>query len=610
MCGIVGYIGTKNAYEVVLEGLKRLEYRGYDSAGLAIQSGAHITCTKSCGRIKNLENKCKNKKKKIRDTAGIAHTRWATHGRPAKINAHPHTDCSRKIYLVHNGIIENFQSLKKWLMEKGHRFYSSTDTEVISHLIEEYYNGDLKSTVSKVTHHLKGAFAFAVIHKDEPDKMVLARFGSPLVIGLGDREFIAASDVAAIVLHTRNVIYLNDGEMAEISNNDIKLFNFEKEELDKDIAKIEWDIAHADKKGYPHFMLKEICEQPVTIQDSIRGRVMLDKGNAKLGGLDKVEKQIRGINKIKMVVCGTARHAALVGKYYFEELANLAAEVDFASEFRYRQTIWDKKTAVIGISQSGETADTLAAIREGKEKGALTLGITNTVGSTIARETDAGIYNHIGPEISVASTKAFTSQLVVLLLLAVKMGRQRSLSLTRGREILKELNKIPAKISRILKQQDYIKELADRYKNSKHFAFLGRKFNYPLALEGALKVKEISYIHSEGLPSGEIKHGSIALIDKKFPSFIIAPEDSVYEKNISNLQEIKSRCGEVIAIATEGNKEIKKLTSDIIYIPETIEILNPVLTAVPMQLFAYYLSSLKGLDVDKPRNLAKSVTVE
>lgn len=641
MCGIVGYIGKNNALPVLIDGLKRLEYRGYDSSGVALCLGNDIESVKAVGRIKELEEKLNSKplggseSHRVASSLGIAHTRWATHGAPSEENAHPHTDCTGRIWLVHNGIIENYKELKEKLEAKGHKFISETDTEVIAHLIEDIYEGEnnppnplyqagilqpppskggrgefLTSSLIKALKLLKGAYGIALIHKDHPDKILAAKMGSPLAIGLGDGETIIASDVSAIIFHTKQVIYLDDGEIAEIGKNDLKVFNIDNAPVDKKVNQIEWDIEAATKGGFKHFMLKEIFEQPESIRLSIAGRIVAKEGRSKLGGLDNLPQKIRDINRIIIVGCGTAKHAGLVGEYMFEEYADIPVEVEYASEFRYRKPIIDKNTAVLAISQSGETADTLAAVREAKEKGALTLGIINVVGSTIAREIDAGVYNHIGPEIAVASTKAFTSQLAILALMAVYLGRQRKMSLVMGERILEELERLPEKIKKILAENEKIKNVAAKYKDAKNFAFLGRKYNSPVALEGALKLKEISYIHAEWFASGEMKHGAIALIDENFPSLCIAPQDSVYEKNLSNIAEIKARAGKVIAIATEGDKKIKELVDDVIYIPKTLEMLTPVLATIPLQLFAYHMAVLRGLDVDKPRNLAKSVTVE
>ena len=610
MCGIVGYIGKNNALPVLVDGLRRLEYRGYDSSGVALLTVGGVFAVKSVGRVKDLEAKLGSVSLKRTGNLGIAHTRWATHGKPTEANAHPHTDCKNKIWLAHNGIIENYKELKNRLEAGGHKFRSETDTEVIVHLIEDLYEGNLTETLVKVLPMLKGTYGLVLYHVDEPDKMLAARCGSPLVVGLAENQTIVASDVSAIISHTRQIIYLDDGEIAEINGGGFKIINLKNQEINKEINKIDWDIAECEKKGYAHFMLKEIFEQPETIKDSLRGRTILEEGKAKLGGLEVLLDDLRQIDKIVVTACGTARNAGLVGEYMLEEYAGVSTEVDYASEFRYRKPVLDKQTAAIAISQSGETADTLAAIREAKEKGALTLGIVNAVGSTIARETDAGVYNHIGPEISVASTKAFTSQVTIFTLLTVLLGRQRQMSLITGQRIVKELLALPEKIKKVLELNSQIKSIAEKYYKVKHFAYLGRKYNQPVAFEGALKLKEISYIHAEGFASGEMKHGAIALIDEQFPSLFIAPVDSVYEKNLSNMQEIKSRGGKIIAITTEGNEKISDLADDVIYIPKTLEMLTPILSVIPLQLFAYHMAVLNGRDVDKPRNLAKSVTVE
>ncbi|MDD4272011.1 MAG: glutamine--fructose-6-phosphate transaminase (isomerizing) [Patescibacteria group bacterium] len=611
MCGIVGYIGKNNALPILVDGLRRLEYRGYDSSGIALMTGGRVVFSvKSVGRIKDLEDKLGQAGMNQFGNLGIAHTRWATHGKPTEANAHPHTDCKNKIWLAHNGIIENYKELKNRLMADGHKFRSETDTEVIAHLIEDLYQGDLTETLVKVLPMLKGTYGLVLYHTDEPDKLLAARCGSPLVVGLAENQTIIASDVSAIVSHTRQIIYLDDGEVAEINGSGLKIINLNNQEINKKIDKIDWDIGECEKKGYPHFMLKEIFEQPETIKDSLRGRTILEQGKVKLGGLEVLLNELRRIDKINIAACGTARNAGLAGEYMLEEYAGVSTEVDYASEFRYRKQVFNGRTAVIAISQSGETADTLAAVREGKEKGALTLGIVNAVGSTIARETDAGVYNHIGPEISVASTKAFTSQVTILTLLTILLGRQRRMSLVTGQRIIKELLALPEKIKKVLESNGQIKNIAKKYYKAEHFAYLGRKYNQPVAFEGALKLKELSYIHAEGFASGEMKHGAIALIDEKFPCLFIAPVDSVYEKNLSNMQEIKSRGGRIIALTTEGNETIADLADDVIYIPKTLEMLTPILSVIPLQLFAYHMAVLNGRDVDKPRNLAKSVTVE
>lgn len=612
MCGIVGYIGKQKAAPILIEGLKQLEYRGYDSAGISVIENGSIFQIKSIGRVANLEYKIGDRK--ISGTVGIAHTRWATHGKPSDKNSHPHCDCTGKIHLVHNGIIENYQELKDILIKKKHTFVSETDTEVVAHLIEELGKKfDFKSAIFEALKMIRGTYGLAIINSDEPNKIVAARNGSPLVLGIGEKEFIVASDISAVVRHTNKVIYLDDGEVAEITGGGFEISNTKNKIVSKKITKLDWTVEKSQKDGFPHFMLKEIFEQPDSIRNGIRGRIekFLTEDNAPiLGGLDIVEEKLRAIDKIVIVACGTSYYSGLVGEYIFEEYAGIPTKVEFASEFRYRKPLINEKTAVVAISQSGETADTLAAIREAKNKGALILGIVNVVGSTIARETVAGTYTLSGPETGVASTKAFTSQLTILILWALMLGRQREMSFVMGRRIATELKKIPSVIENILKKSNGVKKIAKKYARAKDFLYLGRKYNFPIAMEGALKLKEISYIHAEGYPSGEMKHGPIALIDEHFPSIFICPKDSVYEKNISGMQEIKARGGKILAIATEGDKEIKKIADDIIYIPKTLEMLTPLLSIISLQLFAYYVAVLNGRDVDKPRNLAKSVTVE
>ena len=609
MCGIVGYIGKQKAMPILLEGLRRLEYRGYDSAGLAIMEKNKPMIFKSNGKVSELENKTGNVESF--SGLGIAHTRWATHGKPSDKNSHPHGDCQKNIWLVHNGIIENYRELKNYLSKKGHKFSSETDSEVVAHLIEEFNEKlDFKSAVLKALKLIKGTYGLAIINKKEPEKIIIARLGSPLVLGIGNEEFIVASDVSAIVRHTDRVIYLEDGEIAILEKGNYEIINIKNKAVDKEISKLDWNIEKAQKGGFEHFMLKEIFEQPDAILNAICGRLWVSEGMAKLGGLRDVEKRLRKMEKMIIVSCGTSYHAGLVGEYMMEEYANLSVEVEFASEFRYRKPILNEKTAVLVISQSGETADTLAAMREAKNKGALTLGIVNVVGSTIARETDAGVYSHAGPEIAVASTKAFTSQLSVLTLMTLMFARQREMSFTMGKRIASELDKIPGLIKKILEKKNDFKKIAKKYLAYDNFLYLGRKYNMPVAMEGALKIKEISYVNANGFPTGEMKHGTIALIDEKFPTVIICPKDSVYEKNISGMQEIKARGGKIIAVATEGDMNIKKIADDVIYIPKTLEMLTPMLSVIPLQLLAYYSAVLKDYDVDKPRNLAKSVTVE
>lgn len=609
MCGIIGYIGKQKAVPILIEGLKRLEYRGYDSAGIAIIENGKISAVKATGKVAELENKVGGADHGA--TVGIAHTRWATHGKPCDKNSHPHSDCSGDIRLVHNGIIENYQELKNDLIKKGHRFRSETDSEVIAHLIEDFNKTlDFKNAVLEALKLIRGTYGLAILDRKEPDKIIIARLGSPLVLGIGESEYVIASDVSAIIRHTDRVIYLEDKELAVVSSDNYEIVSIKNKTVSKEVTRLDWSVEKAQKEGFDHFMLKEIFEQPETIQTAIRGRLVAKEGRAKLGGLRDVSERLREVEKIIIVSCGTSYYAGLVGEYMLEEYAGIPVEVEYASEFRYRKPILNKNIAVLAISQSGETADTLAAIREAKEKGALALGIVNTVGSTIARETDAGVYNHAGPEIGVASTKAFTSQLSIFVLLALFLGRQRGMSFVTGKRIASEMEKIPKQIEKILKEKNDIRKIAKKYLKYGNFLYMGRKYNFPIALEGSLKIKEIAYVHAEGYPSGEMKHGPIALIDKDFPSIFVVPKDSVYEKNISGMQEIKARGGKIIAIATAGDREIKKVADDVIYIPKTLEMLTPLLSVVPLQLFAYYFGTGKGFDVDKPRNLAKSVTVE
>ena len=613
MCGIIGYLGNKKALPLLIDGLERLEYRGYDSAGIAVYCRGKIVSIKSVGRVNLLKEKIAARRG-VDGVIGIAHTRWATHGKPSEKNAHPHCDCKKDIWVCHNGIIENYKELKDWLIKRGHKFRSETDTEVLPHLMEEFYDGNLENALVEALKRIRGAYAVVAISKNEPEKIVAAKNSSPLIIGVGEKEYIIASDVSAILSRTKKVIYLNDGEAVVMGAGGIKFLDLSKKKVSTNLSGrtqvLDWDLTSAQKSGYPHFMLKEIFEQPESIANSLRGRLITDDGLVKLGGLEAVKDQLSGIKRILISACGTAFYASLAGEYMIEEKAGIPVEVDLASEFRYRRPIIDKNTAFIVVSQSGETADSLAALREAKEKGALTLGIVNTVGSTIARETDAGVYNHAGPEIGVASTKAFTSQLSIFALIVLFLARQRQMSLAEGKNLALELEKIPEKIKQILKTAPQIKKIAAKYKNFKNFFFLGRKYNYPVALEGALKLKEISYVHAEGYGAGELKHGPIALIDKNFPSVFIATENSVYEKTISNIEEIKARGGPIIAITNIGNKKIARLVDDIIYVPKTIEMLEPILNVIPLQLLAYYIGTMKGHDVDKPRNLAKSVTVE
>jgi glucosamine--fructose-6-phosphate aminotransferase (isomerizing) len=612
MCGIVGYISLKENPESLkmgIQALKRLEYRGYDSAGLAFfnEEKNEIFSEKAVGRISNLEKKVKNIHQKANPL--ILHTRWATTGKVSRENAHPHYGCKKNIWLVHNGIIENYQNLREKLIKKGHKFYSETDTEVIANLIEEFFKGNLEEAVKLALPYLKGTYGLAVISKEDPNKIVVAKMSSPLLIGIGGGEYIVASDPTAVIARTKKVIYLEDGEVAVITPETFIITKGD-ELREKEAKEIDWNIEDVQKGKYKHFMLKEIMEQPESLRNALKGRIIRKEGNFCFGGLINIEKKLKDVKRLIITACGTASYAGIIGQYLMENIAGIPSSVYVASELKYKNPIFDKNTALIAISQSGETADTLGAIKEAKRKGALTIGIVNTVGSSIARETDAGIYNHAGPEIGVASTKAFTSQLLILCLLSLFLGRQRNLSQETAKEITEELLKIPDSVSKILQNHPEIRELAEKYKDYKNFLYFGRKYNYPIALEGALKLKEISYIHAEGYPAGEMKHGPIALIDENFPTFAIAPSDSVYNKMISSIEEIRVRKGPILAIATEGNKDIKNKVDNVFYIPKTLEILNPILSVVPLQLFAYYVAYLKGKDIDKPRNLAKSVTVE
>ena len=606
MCGIFAYTGEKNAVPILLDGLTSLEYRGYDSAGIHIpQSGT----LKAVGPVSNLRAQDINS---LSGTSGIAHLRWATHGEPTVLNAHPHHDDSKKIHVVHNGIIENFKEIKEMLISLGHTFVSSTDTEVIPHLIAHHLLqvDDFEKAVFGAINELRGTYGIAVTYEDEPHKIIAARCGAPVVLGLGDRENFIASDPTPILRHTKDVIYLSDGEVAIITPQSHSIFNLKNIPIEKNKEVIDWDIEHVQKNGFEHFMLKEIMEGPDVIENTIRGRIKLNEGLVKLGGLELVESKLKEAKRIIIVGCGTAFYAGLVGEYMLEEYAGIPVEVEVGSEFRYRRPIIDKHTVLLAVSQSGETADTLEAIREAKRRGALTIGIVNTVGSTIARETDAGIYNHAGPEIGVASTKAFISQLTALALFTVFMGRGRDMTMTTGKQIVDEILTLPTKIKKILDQKETIKSIAKTYSSMRDFLYIGRKYNYPIAFEGALKLKEVSYIHAEGYGAGEMKHGPLAMIDENFPSLAIVLQDSVYEKMISNIQEIKARKGKIISIATEGDTAITEYSNDVIFIPSVHEMLSPILSIVPLQLFAYYFAVEKGLDVDKPRNLAKSVTVE
>ncbi len=608
MCGIIGYIGkdlTVKSVDLGIEALKRLEYRGYDSSGYAFWNAKKkkIFSQKAVGKITSLEEKLDYSNADHANPI-ILHTRWATHGGVTEENAHPHCDCHQNIWVIHNGIIENFRQLRRKLESEGHRFSSETDTEVIAHLIEKYFAGNLEDAVREALVHIEGTYGLAVIARDDPDKIVAARLSSPLLIGIGNDEYLLASDPSAVIARTKKVIYLDDGEVAVIGRDRFSIIREKKPQ------EIDWSQSDFDKGTYPHYMIKEIMEQPETLENAIKGRLIPDEGNARLGGLDLVEKKLRAVNKAYIVACGTAYHAGIVGEYLFEEYAEILTKTDAASEFRYRDMLLDKHSVVIAISQSGETADTLAAIKEAKSRGALSLGITNVVGSSQARETDAGVYTRTGPEVAVASTKAFTSQLMILGLMTLVLGRQRNMSQATGQKLAEGLQRIPELAARILKSHDQVQELAQKYKEYDNLMYLGRKFSYPAAREGALKIKEIAYVHAEGGHGGETKHGPLALMCPEFPCICIVPNDSVYSKMISNIQEIKARKSPVIAVATEGNTEIQNLADDVIYIPDTLEPLTPILSIIPLQIFAYHVAVMRGCDVDKPRNLAKSVTVE
>ncbi len=608
MCGIVGYIGKSSVVPILMEGLRRLEYRGYDSAGIAILADGKMSLEKKVGKVAVLEPIAD--KMNSNSTIGIAHTRWATHGEPTDANAHPHTDCKDRIAVAHNGIIENYRALKRLLEDRGHTFKTDTDTEVLAHLIEENYNGDLLEAVRYALNEVEGTYGIVVLSLENPRQLVAARNGSPLVVGVGDSEYIIASDVAAILRHTKQVVYLKDGELASVTDEGVQLTTLQEEEVEPKIHEVTWTLGEIEKGGYDHFMLKEICEQPRTLENAFRGRLDKFEWTARLGGLSDYLDQLQKVKRIILTACGTAWHAALIGEYMLEEIAEVVVEVEYASELRYRSPIIDEETLLFAISQSGETTDTLAALREVKRRGAPVFGIVNVVGSTVARETDAGVYIHAGPEIGVASTKAFTSQVMVLALISLLLGRMRGLSPQEGRNFISALQKIPSQVSKILDSKERIEKLASDYCDVNNFLFLGRGYNFPVALEGALKMKEISYIHAEGYPAAEMKHGPIALIDQNMPVVFIAIRDGVYEKVLSNIAEVKARRGRVIAIATEGDKEIGESADHVIYVPETLPSISPLLTVIPLQLLAYYVALKRNCDVDKPRNLAKSVTVE
>ncbi len=611
MCGIVGYVGHGKALDVLLSGLKRLEYRGYDSAGYSLQTDHSLLVRKCMGRVADLEKM--DAGEAAGATTGIAHTRWATHGEPSQVNAHPHSDSSGKISLVHNGIIENYKQIRNRLEKAGVEFESETDTEVLAKLVGTEYQrtGDLFTAVKDALNQVRGAYGIAVVSADQPSTLVAARYGSPLVVGVGDGENIVASDVAAIVSHTRNVIYLEEGEVVEITRRGISSNSSDPKMTRDRIQHVDWDLSEIEKDGFDHYMLKEIYSQPESLRNAMRGRLDISEGTAHLGGLNMTESDMRGIRRIVITACGTSWHSGLIGKYIIENLARIPVDVEYASEFRYRDPVLEDGTVMLVISQSGETADTLAALRLGKKRGIKTYGIVNVVGSTIARETDAGVYIHAGPEIGVASTKAFTSQTMILSLIALALGRAKgTLSRDQGITICRDIMGIPDKVEEILQGSDSIREIARQFTYAGNFLYLGRGVNYPVALEGALKLKEISYIHAEGYPAAEMKHGPIALIDDLMPVAVIAVRDAAYEKVISNIQEVRARKGRVLAIATIGDEEIGSLADWVLEIPAVADILVPLLSVIPLQLLSYYVAVARGCDVDKPRNLAKSVTVE
>ena len=608
MCGIVAYIGPREAVPILIEGLKRLEYRGYDSAGVAVLQDGKLDVRRSVGRISALESKLE--KGLNRATVGMSHTRWATHGAPTENNAHPHCDDRGKLALVHNGIIENYRVLAQYLKNQGIQLKSETDTEVLAQLIGHFYDGVLEDAVRRALREVRGTFGIAVLHADEPDVLVAARRGSPLIVGVGKDEYLIASDAAAIVQHTSQAIYLEDNEVAIVSRDGFRTTTLDAAPINKLVEEVELTLEELELGGHEHFMAKEIHEQPESLRTCFGGRIDLSEGRVVLGGLANVKNALTKVKRVILTACGTAWHACLVGEFLIEDVARIPCEVEYASEFRYRNPVVEDGTVVIAISQSGETADTLAALREAKERGALALGIVNSVGSTIARETDAGVYLHVGPEIGVASTKAFVGQVAVLSLIAAMLGRSRHMSHAACHEYLRGLSQIPDAIQRTLEVSAETRKIAEAYTDQSNWLYLGRGMQYPIALEGALKLKEISYIHAEGLPAAEMKHGPIALISEGMPVVVVAPRGTWYEKIISNIEEVRSRGGHIIAVATEGDKNIANLAEHVLYVPDVPEVLQPMVTVIPLQLLAYHAAVLRRCDVDKPRNLAKSVTVE
>ena len=608
MCGIVGYVGPRDAVSVLVEGLSRLEYRGYDSAGVAVLNGGGVETRKLAGRIGGLRELLA--RAPLHGNCGIGHTRWATHGAPTERNAHPHADCTGTVALVHNGIIENADVLRKRLELGGHRFVTETDTETLVHLIEESPGATLEDRVIAALQHIEGTYGIAVVAETDPGKIVVARRGSPVLLGVGDGEFLVASDVSAVLEHTRSVVYLNDGDVAVLTSGGYRVLDPEAREQERAVDDIEWDLDAIALGGYPHFMLKEICEQSETVRSTLRGRLLVAEGTARLHGLNLTAEDCREIQRVAIVACGTSRHAGLVGRHILEELVGIPVSVEYASEYRYRRQLRLPGTVTIAISQSGETADTLEALRVAKAAGSTVLGLVNVVGSTIARTADGGVYLHAGPEIGVASTKAFTAQVVALLLLGLYLGRQRGLPAEQGRALVAQLVRLPELVERALAVEPQVKALAERYADAPNALYLGRGVNFPVALEGALKLKEISYIHAEGYPAAEMKHGPIALIDENMPVVCVAPQDRVYAKVVSTMQEVKARGGRLIAITSEGNGDLSHLVDHQIAVPASPPLITPVLTVIPLQLLAYHIAVLRGCDVDRPRHLAKSVTVE
>ncbi|MBI2409168.1 MAG: glutamine--fructose-6-phosphate transaminase (isomerizing) [Gemmatimonadetes bacterium] len=608
MCGIIGYVGGREATPLLIAGLKRMEYRGYDSAGLAVLADGALTTRRAAGKIARLEGTVAATP--LAGQCGVGHTRWATHGPPTERNAHPHLSKDGTVAVVHNGIIENANTLRSLLQGKGYEFRSDTDTEVVAHLVQELFNGSLEEAVRAALHEIEGTYGVAIISSRDPGKIVAARKGSPLLIGIGENEHFVASDASAILAHTRQVVYLDDGDVAVVEAGGYRVIDTNAAPLTRKVDRIDWELGAIERGGFAHFMLKEIFEQPQTVENAMRGRLILEDGTSKLGGLNLTHDQLMAIDNIIITACGTSWHSGLIGKLMLEELCRIPVAVEYASEFRYRNPIVTERTLCIVLSQSGETADTLAAMREAKRRGARTLGLVNVVGSTIAREDDGGIYLHAGPEIGVASTKAFTSQVVALALFALKLARKRGLSVTRGMEIAQALHALPAQIREVLDRAEQMEHIAEEFKRAPNFLYLGRGVNFPVALEGALKLKEISYIHAEGYPAAEMKHGPIALIDEMMPVVFVAPHDAVFDKVVSNIQEVKARKGTVIAITSRDEPALKGLVDYEFRIPETVDLLMPVLASIPLQLLAYYIAVKRGSNVDQPRNLAKSVTVE